>query len=68
MFEEHIVGAKWDENGHWDPNNNRNLLYYLITGFMLPLIFGIIFWGHRSEIVAKACHSLQATGLHPPLC
>jgi hypothetical protein len=68
MFEEHVVGATWDEYGNWDSSNKRNLLYYVISGFAIPIICGIIFWPFRAEIVKVTCHGLQAIGLHPPLC
>jgi hypothetical protein len=68
MFEEQVIEAKWDEYGNWDSSNRRNLLYYVISGFALPIISGIIFWPFRAEIVKATCHGLQVIGLHPPLC
>lgn len=68
MFEETVIGAKWDDYGYWDSENNRNLIYYMVSGFVCPIIFGIIFWGDRIPIVKGTCQGLQAIGLHPPLC
>jgi hypothetical protein len=68
MFEEHVVGAKWDKDGYWDSSNNRNLMYYMVSGFMLPIIFGAIFWPFHVQVVEATCHGLQNMGFHPPLC
>jgi hypothetical protein len=67
-FEKHVVGAKWDDNGFWDADSNRNLAYYAISGFVMPLIFGFIFWPERHQFVALTCRGMQAMGLSPIVC
>jgi hypothetical protein len=67
-FEKYVVGAKWDDNGFWDAESNRNLAYYVISGFVSPLILGVVFFGQRVEIVAVSCQGFKAMGLSPLLC
>jgi hypothetical protein len=67
-FEKYVVGAKWDDNGFWDVDSNRNLAYYAISGFALPLIFGAMFFPYRAQIVAFTCHGFNAIGLTPIVC
>jgi hypothetical protein len=68
MIEEHVVGAEWDDNGFWDAESNRNLVYYIISGFAGPIIFGFIFWSERAKIVEAICKGSLAIGLHSPFC
>ena len=68
QFEKHAIGAKWDDNGYWDSESNRNLAYYVISGAAMPLVFGAIFWGQRALIVDAVCGALKNGGLHSPLC
>jgi hypothetical protein len=67
-FEKNIVGAKWDDNGFWDAESNRNLLYYIGCGFVAPLIFGFAFWSERVAVVTSVCDGLFAVGLTPLVC
>lgn len=67
-FEKYVVGAKWDDNGYWDVDSNRNLAYYVISGFALPLIFGVIFFSYRAEVVAASCQGFKVLGLTPIAC
>jgi hypothetical protein len=67
-FEKHVSGAKWDDNGFWDASRNRNLIYYMISGFSASFVFGIIHWPERADLVARACNGLACLGLHSPLC
>ncbi len=67
-FEKYVVGAKWDDNGFWDAASNRNLAYYMIGGFIMPFIFGVLFFGQRESIVAYSCDQLWALGLAPIVC
>jgi hypothetical protein len=67
-FEKHVIGAKWDANGYWDSENNRNLIYYCVSGFVAPIIIGALFWSDRAKLMSAVCHGLLKTGLHPPLC
>ncbi len=67
-FEKHVIGAEWDDNGFWDDASNRNLIYYVISGFVAPLIAGAIFWPNRALLVNMTCQGMLHLGLHPPLC
>jgi hypothetical protein len=67
-FEKYVVGAKWDDNGFWDVDSNRNLAYYAISGFAMPLITGAMFFSERAQIVAISCRGFEALGLTPVVC
>ncbi len=67
-FEKHVIGAEWDDNGFWDSDSNRNLAYYAISGFAMPLVLGLVFWSERASIVAVTCSGLNALGLSPLIC
>jgi hypothetical protein len=67
-FEKHVVGAKWDDNGFWDVDSNRNLAYYVISGFAMPLVLGVIFFSERAQIVDISCQGFIALGLTPVVC
>jgi hypothetical protein len=67
-FEKHVVGAEWDDNGYWDDASNRNLIYYVASGFVVPIVVGMIFWPDRATLVAMTCQGLLHMRLHPPLC
>lgn len=66
--EKHIVGAEWDDNGFWDSESNRNLVYYMLSGFATPVILGFIFWPQRFIVMGIVCQGLTGAGLHPPMC
>ena len=68
QFEKNVIGAEWDDNGYWDGGSPRNLLYYMASGFAMPIIMGVVLWSARYELVAKLCMLLARAGLHPPLC
>jgi hypothetical protein len=68
QFEKNVIGAQWDDNGFWDSESNRNLAYYAISGFVSPLIFAGLFWGHRAEFVGWTCSGLIKLGLQPIIC
>jgi hypothetical protein len=68
LFEKYAVGAEWDDAGYWDPGSLRNLLYYALSGFGVPVVIGVIFWSERETIVAATCRLLTESGLNPPLC
>ena len=68
MFEKYAVGAEWDDAGYWDADSLRNLVYYAISGVMVPLFFGLYFWDDRAAIVKVSCKAMLGAGLHPPLC
>lgn len=68
QWEKHVVGAEWDDAGFWDPGSVRNLVYYMASGFCVPLLLGLAFWGERANIVAAVCKVVSATGLNSPLC
>ena len=63
QFEKHVVGAEWDDAGFWAPDSVRNLVYYVASGFVTPLLLGFGFWGVRAEIVTAIC-----SGLPSPIC
>ncbi len=67
-FEKHVIGAEWDDNGFWDADSNRNLVYYVASGFIAPLFIGVLFWPDRAKLVGAACAGLLKIGLHSPLC
>ena len=54
-----MVGAEWDDAGYWAPGSVRNLVYYMASGFAVPLLLGVVFWGQRddksSPAIAAAC-------------
>jgi hypothetical protein len=68
QFEKNVVGAEWDDAGFWAPDSVRNFLYYVISGFVAPLVLGFSFWGLRSEIVHAVCSGLVNLGLKSPIC
>lgn len=68
QFEKHVVGAEWDDAGFWDPGSPRNLVYYMASGFLVPLFFGVLLWSGRADVVAATCKGLLRLGLQPPLC
>lgn len=68
QYEKHVIGAEWDDNGYWDSGSPRNLIYYMASGFIMPVILGALLWNGRIELMAKLCMLLAKAGLHPPLC
>jgi hypothetical protein len=67
-FEKYGIGAEWDDNGYWDDASNRNLIYMVASGFLMPYLFALLFWEQRSEVVASVCGGLRLLGLNPPTC
>jgi hypothetical protein len=67
-FEKHVIGAKWDDNGFWDVDSNRNLIYYAVSGFATPLLFGVMFFSYRTEVVDLSCRGFSLLGLTPIVC
>ncbi len=68
QWEKHVVGAEWDDAGFWAADSVRNLLYYMGSGALAPLLFGVAFWGQRQELVGAFCATLRSVGLNSPLC
>jgi hypothetical protein len=68
LFEKYAVEAEWDDAGYWDSMSLRNLFYYMISGFGMPVLLGLMFWSDRAPIVAATCKILTSSSLHPPLC
>jgi hypothetical protein len=68
LAEKYIVGAEWDDNGYWSSGSVRNLLYYMISGFVAPLAAGLIFWSERVKILEGICKGIAYFGLNSPLC
>ncbi len=68
QYEKYVVGAEWDDNGYWDGGSPRNLIYYMASGFALPIILGALLWSSRYDLVAQLCMLLAGAGLNPPLC
>jgi hypothetical protein len=68
QWEKHVVGAEWDDNGYWDGGSPRNLVYYLVWGFVTPVLIGALLWGQRHDVLSLTCGFLRNAGLHPPLC
>ena len=68
VFESQVVGAKWDDNGFWDADSNRNLIYYVATCAAAPVMAGIWFWSDRVQVVGAFCHTAMGLGLTPPMC
>jgi hypothetical protein len=60
LFEKYAVGA--------DPGSLRNLIYYALSGFGMPVAAGAMFWSEREAIVGATCRVLIESGLNPPLC
>ncbi len=67
-FEKHVIGAKWNDNGFWDADSNRNLIYYAVSGFATPLVFGFMFWTERVAFVEFSCKGFDAIGMTPIVC
>lgn len=68
MAEKYVVGAEWDDAGFWAADSVRNLVYYAISGALVPVLLGAALWDRQTEIVGAVCAGLTATGLHSPLC
>jgi hypothetical protein len=68
QFEKHVIGAKWDDNGFWDADSNRNLIYYVVSGFITPPVIGFIFWSYREDTVGVICRGFTSIGLTPLIC
>ena len=68
QFEKHVVGAEWDDAGYWASDSVRNLLYYVASGFMVPVIAGLALWTERESTVAAICSTLSGIGLKAPVC
>jgi len=68
QWEKHVVGAEWDDAGFWAADSVRNLVYYILSGMGMALLFGIVFWNQRAEIVGAICRGLAALGLKSPIC
>lgn len=68
QFERHVVGAEWDDAGFWAADSVRNLVYYMLSGFLVPLVLGLVLWGQRDVLVTGVCTGLSGIGLSPPLC
>jgi hypothetical protein len=68
QFEKNVVGAEWDDAGFWAADSVRNFVYYVISGFITPLLLGIGFWDLRGEIVQAVCGGLAGLGLNSPIC
>ncbi|MFO1122117.1 MAG: hypothetical protein U1F47_07355 [Hyphomicrobiales bacterium] len=68
QFEKNVVGAEWDDAGFWAADSVRNLVYYMSSGFLVPLFLGLALWGQREAVVTALCTGLTGVGLAPPLC
>jgi hypothetical protein len=68
QWETHVIGAEWDDAGFWDSGSVRNLVYYMASGFVTPLVLGLIFWGEREHVVTAICTGVTAAGFNSPLC
>jgi hypothetical protein len=68
LFESQVVGAQWDENGFWDVNSNRNLIYYVVSLAGATLLAWLWFWPDRAKIVGLFCKFTTLIGLDSPLC
>lgn len=68
QVEKYLVEAEWNDAGYWDGESLRNLIYYVVSGALAPLIVGAALWSERFTLVAAACQGLTAIGLNPPLC
>ncbi|MCB1377171.1 MAG: hypothetical protein KDK89_02205 [Alphaproteobacteria bacterium] len=68
QWEKHVVGAEWDDAGFWASDSVRNLVYFVASGFFVPLFIGLAFWDQRAEVVSAACSTLAGIGLNSPLC
>jgi len=68
QWERYVIGAEWDDAGYWASDSVRNLVYYMATGFCVPLVVGLMLWGEREQVVTTVCAGLAAAGLNSPLC
>lgn len=63
LYEKHVVGAEWDDAGFWAADSVRNLLYYMLSGFAVPLFLGLMLWSERAAVVKAVCGVIAS-----PLC
>jgi hypothetical protein len=68
LFESQVVGAKWDDNGYWDVDSNRNLIYYMASFAGMTLLASLWFWPDRVKLVGQFCTFMSWVGLSSPLC
>jgi hypothetical protein len=68
QFEKYVVRADWDDNGYWDGESARNLVYYVLSSAGAALAAGAIGWGYRGQIVMEFCRVSASLGLGPPIC
>ena len=68
VFEKHVVGAKWDDNGYWDLYSFRNMAYYILGGAAAPLILAIFDWKVFKLLGDLFCTVMIHYGNHSLLC
>jgi hypothetical protein len=68
LTDKYVAGAEWDDAGFWAADSVRNLIYYMISGALVPVLLGTALWDRQQEIVGAICTGLAGAGLHSPLC
>lgn len=68
VFEKHIVGAEWDDNGYWDIYSFRNMIYYVVSGAAAPLIIAFADWRVLKFSGDYFCIFMARHGVHSLLC
>ena len=68
VFEKHVVGAKWDDNGYWDFFSLPNVIYYVASGVSVPIILAMIDWKILKVLGDYFCAFMVAHGNHSLMC
>jgi hypothetical protein len=68
VFESKVIGAKWDDNGFWDADSNRNLIYYMLSFMAVTAAVGLWFFPDRVAVVTGVCKVSSHFGITPLFC
>ena len=68
VFEKRVIGAKWDDNGYWDVYSFRNMIYYVCSFAVIPLIAALYDWRILKYVGDSFCAFMAAHGIHSLLC
>lgn len=60
--------ADYDEDGWWEFYSLKNLAYHMIVPVGAAILFGLVFWSQRADVVRSVCRSLGTIGLSPLFC
>jgi hypothetical protein len=60
------MGQEYGPDGWWDGESNRNLVMYMASGAITPLLCGVLGWSDGLNAFAKGCIALGTWA--PRLC